>query len=157
MKLFRLSEILTAILLMNCVYIADQAHAQDSSATSPSVIETKTESSVKLVANQHYQVHFDWFKREIMDVHQLAKAGRLVPISENSKVIGFRLFGIRKESSLDLLGLKNGDLILSISGQVLSDTEQLKKIYDWAIEQTKIQIQVKRKEQVMAFLVEVLR
>jgi hypothetical protein len=39
----------------------------------------------------------------------------------------------------------------------LSDTEQLKKIYDWAIEQTKIQIQVKRKEQVMAFLVEVLR
>lgn len=169
MKLFRLSEILTAILLMNWGHTADQAYAQEpspldtnssvtnSSVTNPSVMETKTESSVKLVGHQHYQIPFDWFKREIMDPYQLAKAGRLVPISENSKVIGFRLFGIRKGSSLDLLGLKNGDLILSISGQVLSDTEQLKKIYDWAIEQTKIQIQVKRQEQVMGFLIEILR
>ncbi len=157
MKRLHLSEILTAILLINCGDPVHQAHAQDPLATGPSVMETKTESSVKLVGNQHYQIHFDWFKREIMDIHHFAKAARLVPISENSKIIGFRLFGIRKGSSLDLLGLKNGDLILSISGQVLSDPEQLKKIYDWVIEQTKIQIQVKRQEQEMAFLVEILR
>jgi hypothetical protein len=143
-------QILISMLLMMTDLKIDIAYAQNN-------LTNTIKEGVIPIGTEHYQISLNWFKQEIIDLNQLARTGRLIPIYENSKVIGFRLVGIRKGSSADLLGLKNGDLLISISGEVLSDTEQLKKIYDWSINQSKIELKVKRQDQILAFLYEILR
>ncbi len=143
-------QILIPMLLMMTDLMIDMAYAQNN-------LTNTIKEDVILIGDKHYQINLNWFKQEIIDLNQLARTGRLIPIYENSKVTGFRLVGIRKGSSADLLGLKNGDLLISISGEVLSDTEQLKKVYDWSINQSKIELKVKRQDQILEFLYEILR
>ncbi|MFT3775361.1 MAG: type II secretion system protein GspC [Minicystis sp.] len=60
---------------------------------------------------------------------ELMKSARIVPEKEGDKVVGIRLFGIRQDSLLGMLGLENGDRLSSINGFEMSDPQKALEAY----------------------------
>ncbi|APR82085.1 General secretion pathway protein C [Minicystis rosea] len=60
---------------------------------------------------------------------ELMKSARIVPEKEGDKIVGIRLFGIRQESLLGMLGLENGDRLSSINGFEMSDPQKALEAY----------------------------
>jgi len=52
---------------------------------------------------------------------ELMKGTIVTPDKENGRTVGVRLFGIRPDSVLGVLGLENGDRLMSINGYDLTD------------------------------------
>jgi len=59
--------------------------------------------------------------RIIEQYAELMKGTVVAPDRENGKVVGIRVFGIRPDSVLALLGIENGDRIVTVNGFDLTD------------------------------------
>jgi general secretion pathway protein C len=60
---------------------------------------------------------------------ELMKSARIVPEKEGDKIVGIRLFGIRNDSLLGMLGIENGDRLSSINGFEMSDPQKALEAY----------------------------
>jgi general secretion pathway protein C len=60
---------------------------------------------------------------------ELMKSARIVPEKEGDKMVGIRLFGIRQDSVLGVLGLENGDRLQSINGFEMTDPQKALEAY----------------------------
>jgi general secretion pathway protein C len=54
----------------------------------------------------------------------LMRSARIVPEKEGDKVVGIRLFGVRSDSLLGMLGLENSDRLGAINGFEMSDPQK---------------------------------
>jgi general secretion pathway protein C len=57
------------------------------------------------------------------------RQARLVPEQENGKVVGIRLFGLRPETPLGMLGFENGDRLETINGFQMSSPDKALEAY----------------------------
>ncbi|HEX4517362.1 MAG TPA: type II secretion system protein GspC [Polyangiaceae bacterium] len=60
---------------------------------------------------------------------ELMKQARIVPEQENGKVVGIRLFGVRNDTLLGVLGMENGDRLQSINGFDMTSPEKALEAY----------------------------
>jgi general secretion pathway protein C len=60
---------------------------------------------------------------------ELMTQARIVPESENGRVVGIRLFGVHPDSLLARLGFQNGDRLETIGGFEMSDPEKALDAY----------------------------
>jgi len=60
---------------------------------------------------------------------ELMRYTRLKPVKDGDKVTGLRMSRIRKDTLLDVLGLKNGDQVQSINGFDLTDPQKALEAY----------------------------
>jgi hypothetical protein len=70
-----------------------------------------------------YEVSKKWFKSKLEDTRQIYKEMRVIPHYKRGKQIGFKLVGFRKRAFVKCLGLKQGDVLLSIEGQRLDSMQ----------------------------------
>jgi general secretion pathway protein C len=75
----------------------------------------------------------------------LMKSARIVPEKEGDKIVGIRLFGIRQDSLLGVLGLENGDRLSSINGFEMSDPQKALEAYAKLRTADKLTVSVNRK------------
>ena len=59
----------------------------------------------------------------------LTRLARVVPAVEDGATIGIKLFAIRPESPLALIGLQNGDLVRSLGGVEIDGIEAVMRAY----------------------------
>jgi general secretion pathway protein C len=103
----------------------------------PSADPGKKKSSVPDdIANKIHKVSANEFNIERSVVDQilenqadLMRTARIVPEKEGDKVVGIRLFGIKKDSLLGMLGIENGDRLSSINGFEMSDPQKALEAY----------------------------
>jgi general secretion pathway protein C len=60
---------------------------------------------------------------------ELMRQARIVPESENGKVVGIRLFGVRPDTLLGTLGMENGDRLEKINGFDMASPEKALEAY----------------------------
>ncbi len=60
---------------------------------------------------------------------ELMRNARIVPEQENGKTVGIRMFGIRPDTLLGVLGFENGDRIQSLNGFELANPEKALEAY----------------------------
>jgi general secretion pathway protein C len=60
---------------------------------------------------------------------ELMKTARIVPEQENGKVVGIRLFGVRNDTLLGVLGMENGDRLETINGFDMTSPEKALEAY----------------------------
>jgi general secretion pathway protein C len=60
---------------------------------------------------------------------ELMKSARIVPEKQGDKVVGIRLFGIRPDSLLGMLGMQNGDRLQTINGFDMASPEKALEAY----------------------------
>jgi general secretion pathway protein C len=51
------------------------------------------------------------------------RSARIVPLQVGDQVVGVKVFGIRKDSLFDELGLQNGDLVRAVDGKSLANPQ----------------------------------
>jgi general secretion pathway protein C len=57
------------------------------------------------------------------------RSARIVPEKEGDKVVGIRMFGIRKGTLLNVLGFQNSDRLVSINDFDISDPQKALEAY----------------------------
>jgi general secretion pathway protein C len=60
---------------------------------------------------------------------ELMRAARVIPYEENGRVIGVKVYGIRRSSMLGRLGIQNGDVLRTINGLDLSSPDSALEAY----------------------------
>lgn len=84
----------------------------------------------------------------LANLPQLLSQARAVPYFRNGTSIGMRLFAIKPESLYEKLGLKNGDIILSVNENSLSDPAQALKLFEQLKTERAINVKLERNSQV---------
>ncbi len=59
----------------------------------------------------------------------LMRTARLIPHEENGRVVGIRVYGIRRDSLLGLLGFENGDLVTRVNGYAMTSPDTALEAY----------------------------
>jgi general secretion pathway protein C len=65
----------------------------------------------------------------IDDQNDVFRKVRLVPEQQNGNAVGIRIFGIEAGSTLDRLGLRNGDRLDALNGYPMSSPEKALEAY----------------------------
>lgn len=76
---------------------------------------------------------------------QLMRSARIVPEKDGDKMVGIRLFGIRKGTLLETLGFQNGDRLQSINGFEISDPQKALEAYGRLRTADSLKVSVNRK------------
>lgn len=63
------------------------------------------------------------------NLDKMAREARVVPNFSDGQTNGFKVFAIRRNSALRKMGLKNNDVLTSVNGYDLSNTEKALEIY----------------------------
>lgn len=93
----------------------------------------------------------------ILGSNLIVRSARLVPAAEGGVVVGFKLFAIRPGSLFTLLGLRNGDLVRTISGQAVTGPEQALAAYAALRSSTVIPVELTRDGAPLTMTYEILR
>ena len=76
---------------------------------------------------------------------ELMRQARIVPEQENGKVVGIRMFGIRPDTLLGVLGMENGDRLQTINGFDMASPEKALEAYARLRTADKLVVQVNRR------------
>jgi general secretion pathway protein C len=76
---------------------------------------------------------------------ELMKTARIVPEKEGDKMTGIRLFGVKPESLLGVLGMENGDRLQTINGFDMTSPEKALEAYARLRTADHLTVQVNRK------------
>lgn len=71
---------------------------------------------IKQVSETKYTVNRSLVDKLLQNQGELMRSARVVPHEENGRVVGVKLYGIRKSSLFGKLGLQNGDMLRTING-----------------------------------------
>lgn len=66
---------------------------------------------------------------DAIDEVGMARSARVIPHEENGQVVGIKVYGIRRESPLGLLGIQNGDLVRTVNGHSMADPSAALEAY----------------------------
>lgn len=77
----------------------------------------------------------------------LMRQARIVPEQENGRVVGIRMFGIRNDTLLGVLGMENGDRLQTINGFDMSSPEKALEAYARLRTAEKLTISLNRRGQ----------
>jgi len=77
----------------------------------------------------------------------LMRQARIVPEQENGRVVGIRLFGVKQDTLLGVLGMENGDRLQTINGFDMSSPEKALEAYARLRTAEKLTISLNRRGQ----------
>ncbi|MCA9707991.1 MAG: hypothetical protein KDK70_19215 [Myxococcales bacterium] len=87
---------------------------------------------------------------------RLAKQARIVPSMRDGVPRGYKFYGIRSGSLPKLLGVKNGDLLLSVNGEALDSIDGAMKLYTRLRGTTRLELGLERKGRPLTLVLELV-
>jgi general secretion pathway protein C len=110
---------------------------------------------VEQLSATQYNVARSEIDAALSDLNKILTQARAVPNFENGQPNGYKLFQIVPGSIYDKLGLKNGDLLLGINGQGMSDPAKAFEMLSELKNQSHVEISVKRDGKASNFAYEI--
>lgn len=81
---------------------------------------------------------------------EIMRSARIVPHEQNGQVLGVKLYGIRRNSLLGMLGLQNGDLLRTINGYDMASPDSALEAYSRLRSASQLTLSVTRRGQAMS-------
>jgi general secretion pathway protein C len=94
----------------------------------PAIDPSISKGIVRVSANE-FNVDRGVVDKILENQAELMKTARIVPEQENGKVVGIRLFGVRPDTLLGVLGMENGDRLETINGFDMTSPEKALEAY----------------------------
>jgi general secretion pathway protein C len=85
-------------------------------ADAATAADAELDKGITQVSETKYGVRRSLIDKLLQNQAELMRSARVVPHEENGRVVGVKLYGIRKTSLLGKLGLQNGDMMRTING-----------------------------------------
>jgi hypothetical protein len=93
---------------------------------------------------------------QIANDPELASHARIVPFVLKGKQQGYRLSAIREDSPFELLGLAEGDVVLSINGTKLASEAAAKRAVEAAKTASRVELEIQREGERLAISIDVM-
>lgn len=92
-------------------------------------VSSEIASKIQKVSANEFNVDRGVIDKILENQSELMRAARVVPEQENGKTVGVRLFGIRPDTLLGVLGMENGDRLEKINGFDMGSPEKALEAY----------------------------
>ena len=99
------------------------------SKKSKNKIDPEIAAKIKKVSDTEFEIDRSAIDKILENQSALMRSARIVPEQKDGKVVGIRLFGVRPDSLLGTLGLKNGDRLETINGFNMGSPEKALEAY----------------------------
>ena len=99
------------------------------------------------VAEHHYRVPRKYFDEMLQDPDRIMREVRVVPVQERGRVTGLKLFGLRPNTRLGVLGFQNGDQLHTLNELPLTTPEQALEAYAAVRNASSLRVQLLRRGQ----------
>jgi general secretion pathway protein C len=106
-------------------------------------------SKIQKVSANEFNVDRTVIDKILENQTELMRAARIVPEQENGKVVGVRMFGIRSDTLLGVLGMESGDRLEKINGFEMGSPEKALEAYARLRTAEKLTVNVNRRGQPM--------
>jgi general secretion pathway protein C len=113
----------------------------------PAAVPEDIKKSIQKVSATEYNVDRSAIDKILENQQLLMRSARIVPETENGKTVGIRLFGVRQDSLLGLIGIENGDRLERINGFDVASPEKALEAYARLRSADKLTVQVNRRGQ----------
>jgi general secretion pathway protein C len=97
--------------------------------TSGGLSEDELSAGITQVSDTSYNVSRTLLDKVLGNQAELMRAARIIPFEENGRVVGVKVYGIRRSSLLGKLGVQNGDVLRTINGFDLSSPDSALEAY----------------------------
>ena len=111
---------------------------------SPGERKAHTWDGIREESSGRYVIELTTMDFALQRLDLLSREARLVPNYSGGKPRGFKLFGIRRDGLLDLLGLRNGDLLTRVNDLPLTSPEGAMEIYTQLADEETFTVAIER-------------
>ncbi|HEU4924005.1 MAG TPA: type II secretion system protein GspC, partial [Burkholderiales bacterium] len=94
-----------------------------------SLSEEELNQGISQVSDTRYTINRQLLDKVLGNQAELMRAARVVPYEENGRVVGVKVYGIRRTALLGKLGIQNGDVLRTINGFDLSSPDSALEAY----------------------------
>jgi general secretion pathway protein C len=98
-------------------------------APKSSISEDELNAGITQVSDTQYSVARGLLDKVLSAQAELMRAARVIPYEENGRVVGVKVYGIRRAALLGKLGIQNGDVLRTINGFDLSSPDTALEAY----------------------------
>ena len=107
------------------------------------------EAGITKVSDTNFRVTRGLVDQVLTNQAELMRTARVIPHEENGRVVGVKLYGIRRNSLLGRLGVQNGDMLRTINGYDMSSPDSALEAYARLREADQLTLSVVRRGQPM--------
>jgi len=108
-------------------------------------IEDMAKGGIKKIDDNNYEIDRNLIAKVLENPMGLAKYARIVPSMKDGKPDGFKMYGIRPNSPVALLGLQNGDTLDAVNGFAMTSANSALDAYMKLRDATTLSLDVTRK------------
>jgi len=96
-----------------------------------STVSTRSlsDSGIRIIDDQNVIMDRGELNKSLSNMNQLLMEARAIPFRKDGEMVGFKLLGIKPGSLYDRLGVKNGDVIMSVNGSDIKSPADAMKLY----------------------------
>ncbi|MCZ7682200.1 MAG: hypothetical protein M5U28_26780 [Sandaracinaceae bacterium] len=87
------------------------------------------ESSITQISEREYSIERSLVTSLLANQAALMRTARVIPHEEGGRVVGVKLYGIRRSSLLGRLGIQNGDMLRTINGYDMTSPDSALEAY----------------------------
>jgi tetratricopeptide (TPR) repeat protein len=84
---------------------------------------------IKKLGEHNYEIQRDTLKAVLANMALLSRSARVVPAMKDGKAVGFRLYAVRPDGPVAMIGMQNGDIISSLNGLEITRPEKALDVY----------------------------
>ena len=113
----------------------------------PSSLDPSIAKGISKVSATEFNIDRGVVDKILENQADLMRQARIVPEQENGKVVGIRLFGVRPDTLLGVLGMENSDRLQTINGFDMASPEKALEAYARLRTADHLTVQVNRRGQ----------
>ncbi|MGB8331773.1 MAG: type II secretion system protein GspC [Polyangiales bacterium] len=111
--------------------------------------DAELEEGIERISDTRFKIQRSLVDKALANQGSLMKAARVIPHEENGRVVGVKLYGIRRNSLLGRLGVRNGDMLRTINGFDMTSPDTALEAYSRLRTADKLTLAVKRQNNEM--------
>ena len=120
------------------------AAAKPADPRSAGLSDEELTDGIEKISDTKFNIQRGLVDKVLANQGSLMKSARVIPHEENGRVVGVKLYGIRRNSLLGRLGVRNGDMLRTINGFDMTSPDTALEAYSRLRSADKLKLAVKR-------------
>ncbi|MBW2548598.1 MAG: hypothetical protein JRE82_15500, partial [Deltaproteobacteria bacterium] len=111
--------------------------------------DEELDDGIEKLSDTKFNIQRSLVDKALAKQGSLMKTARVIPHDENGRVVGVKLYGIRRTSLLGRLGVRNGDMLRTINGFDMASPDTALEAYSVLRTANKLTLAIKRQNNEM--------
>ena len=124
-----------------------RAASKPGDARNAGLSEEELDDGIEKITDTKFNIQRSLVDKALANQGSLMKTARVIPHEQDGRVVGVKLYGIRRTSLLGRLGVRNGDMLRTINGFAMASPDTALGAYSRLRSADKLTLAVKRQNQ----------